>query len=77
MDHTCTTCHRGCGCSLTDPGCGHYGCFGRWADRSCLGAAAEETRYAAALREARARDLCIRVRHGNLEGMHAAFLRSL
>jgi hypothetical protein len=44
----CQTCRRGCGCTHTDPGCGHYGCYGR-GPRDCPGADAEERRYAAIL----------------------------
>jgi hypothetical protein len=44
----CPTCRRGCGCTHTDPGCGHYGCYGR-GPTDCPGVAAEERRYAALL----------------------------
>jgi hypothetical protein len=50
----CPICRRGCGCSPAEPGCGHYGCFGRDRPADCPGVAAEERRYAALL-AARAR----------------------
>lgn len=68
----CPTCRRGCGCGPTDPGCGHYGCWGR--DRTpptCPGAAAEEARHLAALRAQRAAD----ARTLNRRAQHAAAFR--
>lgn len=63
--HTCRTCEVGCGCPLDAPGCGHYGCYGRWPTRACPGVAAEEARYAALLatkRRTEARRLTARAR---------------
>lgn len=48
----CTTCRSGCHCSMTDPGCGHYGCYGR-GPRDCPGADAEHRRYVVILAQQR------------------------
>lgn len=77
MDHTCTTCHRGCGCALTDPGCEHYGCYGRFADGLCPGAAAEEQRYADALRIKREHDARDAARRARLDAMYEHLAGSL
>lgn len=47
MAPTCTTCRGGCPCTLTDPGCAHYGCAGRAASNACPGTAYEALREAA------------------------------
>jgi len=39
----CPTCDNGCDCTITTPGCGHYGCWGVAAT-----SAAECSSYAAA-----------------------------
>jgi hypothetical protein len=52
----CATCQRGCGCPQTGPGCGHYGCWGRWPTRDCPGVELEEAAYAEACRQRRAED---------------------
>jgi hypothetical protein len=48
----CPSCRRGCDCTHTDPGCGHYGCYGR-GPIDCPGVEAEERRYAALLAQRR------------------------
>jgi hypothetical protein len=73
----CPICRRGCGCTHTDPGCGHYGCYGRNADRSCPGVPAEEARYAEALRVQRLRDAATISRRARLEAMYAQLASTL
>ena len=40
---TCAVCRRGCYCTHVDPGCGHYGCYGR-GSVDCPGAGTERER---------------------------------
>lgn len=62
---TCTTCRSGCACTPTEPGCGHYGCYGQ-GPRDCPGAAAEELRYHVVLARQRRDRAAQRIRRTRL-----------
>jgi hypothetical protein len=67
----CATCRSGCGCPLTGPGCGHYGCYGR-GPTDCPGAEAEQRRYDALLDQRRRDARAIRLRRVRLAATYAA-----
>lgn len=61
----CATCRSGCSCLPTDPGCGHYGCWGR-GPRDCAGADAEQRRYETLLAQQRRDQRAHRARRAHL-----------
>lgn len=69
----CPVCRAGCGCPLTGPGCGHYGCFGR-GPVDCPGAEAEQRRYAAVLAQQRRDHAALRTRRRRIAASHTALL---
>lgn len=69
----CSTCRSGCGCPMTGPGCGHYGCYGS-GPHDCPGAEAEARRYQALMALRRREHAARRLRRLRLAATHTALL---